>query len=461
MRGSLAEQMPASDVIGRERELGDVEAFLTAASARPAALVLSGPPGIGKTSVWEAGVARAGRRGARVLAHRSVETETGFGFAGLADLVGPVLPEVADELPGPRRRALEVALLLADPPGPPPEPHGIVLALVDVLGVLGRKAPVILALDDLQWLDASSAAAIPAALRRLTSEPVGVLATTRGDDAPLLAGVLEEGRLRSLPLAPLRPAATHRMLRERLRVELSRPQTTRIHEISGGNPFFALELGRAVASAPPGEPIRVPRSLGELLGGRLDDLSGEIDVLLSVAALARPTIDALMAVHGEERAFAALQAAVAAGVVDVDDERVRFTHPLIASLCYERAPVWQRRRVHRALAATSIDVEERARHLALSADEADAVVAEELDRAAVHATSRGAVAAATQLAELAAVRTPPRDADARHRRRLAAAHLHWLAGDIARVKRLYDELLADLPPGAQRADVLHATAVSG
>ena len=177
----------------------------------------------------------------------------------------------------------------------------------------------------------------------------------------------------------------HNLLGERLGLELTRPELARVQEATAGNPFFALELGRELVRTntrpTPGQALRVPESLQELLGGRLARLPGEtVDVLLQVAALARPTVELVAAVQGDqERVLEALEAGVREGVIELDDSRLRFAHPLLASICYERAPLWKRRAVHRALAGAVSDVEERARHLALAADGPDAVVASYLD----------------------------------------------------------------------------------
>ena len=203
--------------------------------------------------------------------------------------------------------------------------------------------------------------------------------------------------------------------------------------------------------------MRVPESLQELLGGRLARLPGEtLDVLLEVAALARPTVELVAAVQGDrKRVLEALEAAVHEGVVELDDSRLRFAHPLLASICYERAPLWKRRAVHRALAEAVSDVEERARHLALAAEGPDAVVASYLDAAADHAAGRGATAAAAELCELAAELTPADPALARQRR-LRAADLHRLAGDAERAIAMLEQLLEEVPSGVERADVLVA-----
>ena len=172
----------AVEVIGRDDELASIARFLDSVEAGPAALLLSGEPGIGKTILWEAGVEEARVRFGRVLSCRAAEAEAALSFSGLSELLTEVFDEVVPSLPPLRRRALEVALLLAEPGAQPPDAHAIGLALLDVLRVLGERAPLVLALDDLQWLDPSSAAVLQIALRRLREERVGVLATAR--DAP-------------------------------------------------------------------------------------------------------------------------------------------------------------------------------------------------------------------------------------------------------------------------------------
>ena len=151
----------------------------------------------------------------------------------------------------------------------------------------------------------------------------------------------------------MRPSALgmselHRLLHDRLGVDLTRPQLASVHELSGGNPLFALELGREIAES---GGLHVPESLRDALDARLDRVSDRTTtVLLAAAALARPTVQA---VAHEAEAQAALDQAVAAGVVALDGDAIRFTHPLLASRCYERASPWTRRAMHRTLAAGS------------------------------------------------------------------------------------------------------------
>jgi DNA-binding CsgD family transcriptional regulator len=461
--------MGAATLIGRDEELAAVQTWLAEVGRSPSALVLSGEAGIGKTVLWEAGLVSAEGRVGRVLISRGVEAEASLAFAGLSELLAPVFEEAAPSLVAPRRRALEVALLLAEPGDDAPDAHAIGLAVLDVLRALVERGSVLVALDDVQWLDPASAGVLQVAFRRLRQEPVGLLATVRR--APDVAIPFEldrsfpEERLARLTLGPLTAGALHRLLRERLGLELTRPELARVQEATAGNPFFALELGRELVRTgrrpAPGEALRVPDSLRELLGGRLARLPGEtLDVLLQVAALARPTVEVVAAAHGNrERVLRALEAAVAEGVIALDDARLRFAHPLLASICYEEAPVWKRRAVHRVLADAVSDVEERARHLALAAEAPDDAIAAELEAAAAHAAARGATAAAGGLCELAAELTPGDDAPARARL-FRAANFHRLAGDSERAATLLRRLLEEVPSGVERADALLALAIT-
>ncbi len=330
---------------------------------------------------------------------------------------------------------------------------------------------MLVAVDDLQWLDGASAAALALALRRVGTERIAFLATVR--ETPDMAvpfeleRVFSEDRLRRERIGPLEVASLHHLLRGRLGLTLSRPAVSRVAEASGGNPFFALELGRALGrtgvQVESRGPLPVPGSLSTLLGARVDGLPACVRKVLLVVALAgRPTAGLVASAHGDRgEALAALELAAGEGVVVLDGPRVRFGHPLFASVCHERAPIWRRQAVHRALAEVVADPEERARHLALAADGPDAFVASELERVAEHAAARGATAAAAGLAELAADLTPPESDETRRRRRFSAAWFHRLAGDFDRACTILEELLAEAPDGVERSDVLYALATTG
>ena len=450
-------------VIGRDDELDVVQAFLDELGGGPVGLVLSGEPGIGKTILWQAGVDEARARFERVLTCRGAEAEAALSFAALSELLGGVLGDALDSLLLPRRKALEVALLLSEPQGGPPDPLAIGLAVHDVLRALAQHGPLLLAIDDVQWLDPGSAGALQVALRRLRGDPIGLLVTSRpttGTRVPLgLERSLSEQRLTVLSVGPLSLGALHHLLGERLGMDVSRSELVRVQQESGGNPYFALELGRELArtqvTSSAGRSWRVPDSLRELLGGRLAQLPvGIADVLLEISALARPTVELVAAAHGDRvRVRESIAVATAEEIVVLDDSRVRFAHPLLASICYESAPIWKRRAVHRALAGVVQDLEERARHLALAAEGPDSAVAAELNVAAEQAIVRGSTSAAAELFELAAQLTPD-DASLARRRRFRAAGLYRIAGDPARARGMLEELLPDVPPGSARADVL-------
>jgi hypothetical protein len=421
-------------VVGRDDELAAIQAFLTEIEHGPRALVLSGEAGIGKTILWETGVGEARGSFGRVLTCRGVEAEASLSFTGLSELLGDLLEEVEASLAPPRRQALEVALLLAEPGETALDPHAIGLAVLDVLRALAEQGSVLVTLDDVGWIDPASAGAIQIALRRLRGEPLGLLATLRlgselGSPFELDRSLATE----RLALGPLSIGSLRRMLEERLGLQLTRPELARVHEATAGNPFFALELGR------------------ELVRTGMRPAPGQA---LLVAALARPTVDLLAATYGDrDRVLDALEAATQEAVIELDDSQVRFEHPILGSICYERAPVWKRRAVHGALAGAVMDVEERARHLALAADGPDDAVATELDTAAEHAAARGAPGASARLYELAAELTPGGQAATRQRRLRAADHYRQ-TGEVDRAVALYNQLLGESPRGIERADAL-------
>jgi len=430
-------------------------------------MVLQGEPGIGKTLLWEQGVQLAERRSWRVMACRGAQAEAGLSFAGLSDFLAGAFEEVADALLPVRREALEIALLLREPGTTPSDPLAVGLAFLDVLRLLAEQRPVMVAIDDVQWLDAPTAGVVQLAVRRLTTETVGLLATLREADdvaVPLeLERLLREGQPTRVRLGPLDPRALHHLLHTRLRVDLARSELKQIHHATGGNPFFALELARTPAPPAGATWLRVPDSLGTVLGNRLERLPPEVrEVLLVAAAAARPTAELVGRAHGEhEEALSALERAFEEGVIVLDGSRIRFAHPLLSSVCYARAPAWRRQAVHRALADAVEDVEERARHLALASERPDAEIAAELDTAAAQAAARGATGSAADLAELAVSLTPTGDVEQRRRRHSAAAWWHRFAGDFDRATAIWEQLLDDVPAGTARADLLYAIATTG
>jgi hypothetical protein len=453
----------AQELIGRQQEFSLLARFLASLVAGPRALLVEGEAGIGKTALWQAGLAQARACGQRTLACRPAGSEVKLSFAALGDLLAGALQEALPALPVPQRRALEAALLLAEPEGEPPDQRAIGLALLNVLRALTLAGPLLVAIDDAQWLDQPSAAVLAFALRRLAAEPVGVLATVRlagGEEPPAVA--LEPWLLAErLCLGPLTLAAVHELLRTRLGVSPSRPTLVRLHQAAGGNPFFALELGRALLEQgrepAPDEPLPVPAGLRALVRARLARLPASArDSLLAVAALSRPAVAlAMAAAGGGERALADLDRAARAGVIAREGERIRFTHPLLASTLYGEASLSQRRGLHRRLAGLVTDGEERARHLALAAEGPDVGIAAALEEAAAEAHLRGAPDAAAALCEQACALTPAdRPGELRRRGREAASY-HLLAGNTSRARALLEQAVSSMAPGDQRARLLH------
>lgn len=444
-------------ILGREVELAAIDVFLDVVAKGPSALVLEGEAGIGKTTVWHEGVARASRRGHCVLACRPVESEAKLSYAALIDLLDPVLDEVLDKLPSPQRRALEVALLRAEPDDTDHEQLAVSVALVSAVRALTSERCLILAIDDIQWLDDPSARVVEFLVRRLRDERLGLLATCRGAAAHTLPLALQTSvveRSRHSRLGPLGLGPLHQLIHERTGVTLPRPVLVRLERASGGNPFFALEIARAMARSEDkpalGEVLPVPDNLRELVAERIAGLPPEAqDALVVAAAASAPTVGLV------ERAPAGcLRAAIDEGVIFVEGERVRFTHPLLSEVVYAAAPPERRRLVHQRLADLVGDAEERARHLALAAAEPDEEVASALADAARSARARGASSAAAELAERAVELTPPDRAAELDRRRLAAATYHFAAGDGSRAKTLVNDILAREPSGARRAEAL-------
>lgn len=443
--------------------------FMQGIPDRPACLVLIGEPGIGKTALWERAVEAAGRPHRRVLLHRAVETEAALSFTGLADLLSPVFEEASPSLPEPQRHALEVALLLAEPgDAAPTDQRAVGMAVLNILKALSAQKQVVLAIDDLQWLDRSTAAVLGIALRRLRTEPLGLLATVRqapGVGVPLdLDRSFGDEQLKRVMVGPLRLGDLHRLLRERLDLQLTRPELTRVWESAEGNPYFALELGRELirTNTRPevGRNLRPSQTLRDLLVRRLASLSATtLDVLLFAASLAQPSVELVARAYGDpDRVLASLEEARREAVIRLQDGRLGFAHPLLAAICYEEAIPWRRRSVHRLLAEVVGDPEERARHLALSLEGPDEVVASELQSAARRAGNRGATAAGAELAELAAGLTPAQNQAGARQRRMQAAALHRLSGDFERANGILEQLRGEVPDGVERADVLYALA---
>jgi DNA-binding CsgD family transcriptional regulator len=444
-----------SEIVGRDAELSCLHAFIDEAERGPAALVLEGEAGIGKSTLWLAGVAHARAAGLKVLSSRPTEAERGLGHVGLGDLLDRVVDGVLPALSVPRRRALEVALLREEASGDPVHRHAVAVAVRDALQLLSELGPTLIAIDDVQWLDRTSSRALAFALRRLEASPVIVLLARRRDDAARrsdLERALPADQVQRLVVGPLSVGALHRFLRDRLGTAFPRQTLLRIHERSGGNPFFALEVASVLpADGDPLQPLPVPQTVEELLRKRISALPAPTRTALAFAAALGTPSEAFLQRAGV--AANALDAAVAARIVERDDGIIRFSHPLFASVLYDDLGE-ERRRVHTRLGQIVEDPIARARHLALAADAPNADLAGLLDDAAKLATDRGASALAAELAERALRLTPLDREDERRSRALAAGRAQLAAGEWTRARTIATDLLAEIEGGPLRAEAL-------
>jgi DNA-binding CsgD family transcriptional regulator len=443
------------EVVSRDAELASLHAFIGDVERGPAALVLEGEAGIGKSTLWLAGIEAARARGFCVLSSRPAEAERDLAHAGLGDLFDDVLDGLLPALAPPRRRALEGALLREEPSEELVDRRALAVAVRGLLQLLSERGPTLLAVDDVQWLDSSSASALLFALRRLEASRVLLLVGRRSSaDAPpsAIEQALGPDRVRRVVLGPLSVGAVHKVLRDRLGTPFPRQTLLRIHERSGGNPFFALELARALDGDvdPLGE-LPVPATLDELVRVRISALPAATREALALASALGTASEALLERAGVTAGV--LEPALAANVIEREDGLVRFTHPLLSSVLY-RDLGDGRRGLHGRLARIVDEPLLRARQLALSTDVADADIAGELDAAARLAADRGASAAAAELAEHALRLTRVDDHDERRRRSLAAARAHQAAGEWTRARAIAAGLLAEPEGGRLRAEVL-------
>ncbi|HEY1479433.1 MAG TPA: AAA family ATPase [Gaiellales bacterium] len=454
--------MSALGLVGREPELAELMRLLARSESGSHAMQVEGDAGAGKTALWREGLDAARLRSHRVLIARPVEIEAKLSFAGLGDLLEPLLDNVLPALPEPQRRALEVALLLA-PGHARPDERGVALAFLTALRLVAADQPVLVAIDDLQWLDSPSLQVVAFAARRLGVERVSFLVTRRTSEggAPMLEleRALSSDRLMRVHLGPLSLIELHRVVERELGHALPRPSLRRLHEVSEGNPFFALELARAMrhdGSGVPGDDLPVPQTLRSLVHRRLERIPpGERRLLLAVAALANPTRELLAALTEQvDEGWPPLEHAFESRIVEVVGGRLRFTHPLLGSILYADATRPARQELHRRLSTIVGDPEESARHLALAVTAPAPEVASQLEAAAGVASARGAPSSAGEMLELAIALTPCEDGPTSCRRRLLAAD-HWTAaGDTARAHALIEAAAAAASPGCERAGAI-------
>ncbi|MER5210585.1 AAA family ATPase [Streptomyces sp. NPDC002838] len=449
-----AERERSLEILGRDHEMSRITQLVdTVDGSGPKVLVLTGEPGAGKSTLVDWAASQATARGRRVLRVRGCEGEKDLGFAGVHQLLSPVLAGV-DRLPPPQRDALRHAFGLDRTDGSPaPDPLSIRVGVLTLLSDTAAERPLLIAVDDAQWLDVGSLDVLAFVARRLDGEPAALLLAARDEAVPARF----DRDFPHLPAGPLSRAAAGLLLDTQPQPPRGRIRT-QILQQAAGNPLALIELARAFAKDPGSSDIG---SFGSLpLTARLEHLfaadlptlpptTRRVLLLAAAAGTARGS-DVLHAAPGAEGPEV-WQPAEQAGLVRVESGQVRLRHPLVRSAVYQAATFAERREAHLALAdAFAHEPDRRTWHLAAAALGPDEQVARALAESAERFQHRGGHAAAATALERAAELTP--EPQERARRLLAAAtsamyagHPQWVGEIAGRVDALTDDpqLLAE------------------
>ena len=415
--GEPRSQHPAL-IIGRDAALARLRALVDPVPLSSQVLLVTGEAGMGKTVLLADAADRARLAGMRVLSVTGRESESRFAFAGLHQLLRPVLSSVAG-LPGRQAQALLGALgLVADPVVPDPLLTGV--AVLTLLSDLSEQSPVLVVADDAHWLDRSSLDVLAFAGSRLDAEPVVLLVGARGQAPP-------PGFDRGFPelhLEPLSAADAGRLLDGRPHPPRGRARAQVLAQ-AAGNPMALIELAKVIADDPAAsrrwaaEPLPLTDRLTAVLTSRFAALPEPVQAALLLAAVADSPDLSAAASHGVGPDARALAPAEQLGLVKIDRTGLRFSHPLVRSAIYHSAPFARRAAAHRELAEALHDQpDRRAWHLAAAALQPDEHVASLLEATAAQAQRRGGAAAAAVAMERAAELSPDPGDQAR---RLAAA----------------------------------------
>jgi DNA-binding CsgD family transcriptional regulator len=422
------------------------------------ALLMVGESGIGKSFLWSRGVTTARASGACVLATIAAEAESSMSYVVLGDLLKPVVDHVIGELPAPQREALEIALLRSPAADRPPSVRLVAMALQTVLSRCIGQSCLIVAIDDVQWVDPESQAVLAFALRRSGDMPIRALMTMHAsgpvdwskDTSATTSPLLDVFRAEQwATLSPLTPSAVRTLIRERLGMTFSLGDSELIHAATMGNPAWAIELAGAWAREQrrPGAPTPTPSSLQAMMSKRISALDPEvIDALCVVSAMGRPTLQAATrALEGLVSDPAqVLDQAIAQGVVDEIDAGLLSARPPLSAAAMKVVPLRQQQELFGRLVEVAESPEAKAHYLARTVDEStpDEVrnqVAAAFDEIVNHARSRGAIAHAARLAEQALHISAP-GAPELDRRRIVAARLHTESANFNRAV----EMLTDI-----------------
>lgn len=439
----------AAALIGRDREFGHIDRFFSG-DAAGACLVLSGQPGIGKTTLWQAGIKSAEKHGFHVLQAKASEGEAALLFAGLADLMDGVNEALLSRIPSPQAHALEVALRRVGPDHSLPEPFAIYSGFLSTVRALATSSRPLIAVDDVQWLDPSSTDCLLFLARRLKGHDVRFLLSTREERPPELERALEPHGVVRLKVGAMSLGAISRLLSDRLALTLPRRVLRQLYETSQGNCLFAMELARLFRErgAPAaGSEFPLPSLLEDVFVVRVRSLGVSVRrAVLAVALGSGLTVEELASAVDP----VAVEEAIEEGLLELDRGRLRPAHPMYAAAARSDSSVAERRELHLALARALEDEVLSARHLAMATVAADGEVAQTVSAAARLALERGASSEAESLAAYALRLTPSEDPQ-RAERLLHLAECHLRAGDYPAAAAALGDQIASLAPGHQRA----------
>ena len=448
-------------VVGRDHELQAMRALLDAGRRGPAALILDGEAGIGKTTLTWAVVDAATAAGFRVLTTSGAAAEVSLAWAALADLIDGIDADVLAELAPLHQQAVQAITTGAEGLGG--DERLVAMGLRTALERQSQRRPLLVVVDDAQWIDEPSKLALGFAVRRL-SGPAVVLAAFRsgepgGRDRSWVQP-RDPSRLNRLTLGPMPDRDLRAVLTTRLGRRPSPAAMAHIESLAGGNPLYALELGRSLDDKPDNGAAELPVTLSELVRRRIGELdAATAEAMLTVATAFEPTVEVIAAAtnRSPDDLVVLLEPLERRGVLIFDGARIRLTHPLIASGITADADPTRQRCAHRRLAAAVSHPEQRARHLALSTAHGDPETLAALDAAAENAAARGAYSTAAELVSLA-IRLGADD----QLQRLRGGDYFFRAGDFDGADAMVAPILEDLPAGFMRTvGLLLLSAVRG
>lgn len=428
-------------LIGRETESKLIDQLLAGLPDGGGALVLRGDPGIGKSALLQAARERARAMGARTLVTTGVESEAEFAFAGLHQLLLPIL-DLAEGLAPPQRRSLDAAFGIVGDLDP--DPFRVAVAAFQLFCDSAESTPLALIVDDAHWLDRSSLGVLSFVARRLQSEPIVLVASTRRRSGT----PLDEGQLPTVELDRLSPAAAAELI-DRSAPDLHPILRARVLVEAAGNPLALVELARALPQSVQGQerlspaPTTLTARLEQAFGSQLDHLPPQTRAVLLTAALdSRASLHEVIESSGV--AIRALDPAVNAGLIEVFGLEIRFRHPLIRSAVRQAATPGEVLAAYAALARAVSDPERQLWHRAMAADGPNEEIAVDLEKHARRARRGGAVTVAGAALERAAALTG--DPERKGQYLVAAAEVAYEVGLSDEVRRLLRQAEA-LHPG--------------